>query len=128
MNRRRLLLGLVAAPAVIRIPGLLMPVRAYEPEGYVRVVPTFAAPRFNVMLHAAEGPALIAPVSFAPFRDGVIKSAETIEIVADRAMTITGFSISGPDGIALFHGPVSADLVAGQTFLALPEIGFKRYT
>lgn len=47
MNRRRLLLELVAAPAVIRTPGLLMPVRAYAQDCYVRVVPTWAPPVFR---------------------------------------------------------------------------------
>lgn len=33
MNRRSFLTGLVAAPAVIRIPGLLMPVRKFVEKG-----------------------------------------------------------------------------------------------
>jgi hypothetical protein len=32
MNRRHLLTGLIAAPAVILTPGLLMPVKAWKPS------------------------------------------------------------------------------------------------
>lgn len=37
MSRRNFLIGLVAAPAVIRTPGLLMPVKSFTPDYTVKI-------------------------------------------------------------------------------------------
>ncbi len=92
LDRRRVLLGVLAAPFIVRTPGLLMPVRAagYRATDLDRMMAVIAAYR---IINASALAILQAEINASPG----VRSAWAIE--AERVMRLT----ARPPTAALTH-------------------------
>ena len=111
MNRRSILLGLLAAPAIIRTPGLLMPVRPVD--WYERQVVMWSKPQLWAVIHTDTGPLPPQPVVFNSGPNGL--SAQLGRL--PRSGSILGWMIYDEQRNPLYAQskglrPTAAELIA----------------